>query len=41
MKFGAERALNSDLMSAGDGVSVVSLKPLINLCRNNPKVKTS
>jgi hypothetical protein len=39
MKFGAERSLNPRLESAGDGVCVVDLNPLINLCKNNPKVK--
>jgi len=39
MKFGAERGLNPALESAGDGVRVVDIRPLINLCKNNPQVK--
>ncbi len=39
MKFGAQRSMNPSLESGGDGVRVVDIKPLINLCRNNPEVK--
>ena len=38
MKFGAERGINSCLQTAGDGLKVVDLQPLINLCLQNPKV---
>ena len=39
MKFGACRGLAKELCSAGDGVRVVDLQPLINLCVRNSDVK--
>lgn len=39
MKFGCERGIQPCLEFAGDGMQVVNLRPLINLCRMNPKVR--